>query len=297
MSRYRILIGMMSIGLLCWIGTGEAAFELTGSGARSMGLGGAYLALSEDVDGIWHNPSGMAAFEGMEVQLNYALPYGGLGDDLSIGSVGLLKSMGGLGNLGVGLSMLSSDVWKEQVFVGSLSREFGALGLGGSFKMLMWSAEGGTYGADLSKTGMTLDVGGIYCLGGMLGFEGIRLGVLLSNLLPANISDAGDDGGKLPMGIGLGVGLKKGNSLTSMELRMVGGDMEVRGGVEVMTTGMCLRLGGLGIANAEDMPKGEVDFGIGIALKGLQLDYAYTYPLITARELGGHQLFSLGYKF
>ena len=306
MRSHRILIGLIAVVLLC--GTSASQAAPSGGGARPAAMGGAYLALSEGVDGVWYNPSGMAGFEGAAIQLSYAMLYPGLGDDLAIGTAAGVISLGTLGNLGVGVSMLNCDLkekvgegigtntWKDQTLLGCYSRGFGSLSLGASFKMMMWDAEG-RYGAGVSKTSVTLDAGGMYRLGGMFGAEGIRLGVLVSNLMPANISESGDDGGKLPLGIGLGAAMERGNTLTSVDLHIVGGDLELRGGVEVQTAGLWLRLGGLGIANAEDMPKGEVDFGVGLALVGLQVDYAYIYPLLSERELGGHQFFTLGYKF
>lgn len=305
MLRYVILTGLIGVVLLWGVQTGEAAYPAS---AKSMAMGGAYVALSEGVDGVWHNPSGTAEFRGAAVQLGYAMLYGGLGDDVGVGSAAALLSLGSVGNLGVGVSMLSCDLrsqdaaggvtnaWRDQTLAGSFSREFGALSLGATLKMMMWSADG-QYGADASSSAMTLDVGALYRLGGMFGLESVRAGALLSNVLPANLSESDDDGGKLPLGVGLGIGVTRGSALGSMDLRLADGDVELRGGLEVETTGLRLRIGGLGIANAEDMPKGEVDFGIGTALKGVQLDYAYVYPLLTDRELGGHQLFTLGYKF
>ena len=50
---------------------------LAGAGARSLGMGGAFVALSDDATAVYWNPAGLAGLTRMEVQVQHAEQFGG----------------------------------------------------------------------------------------------------------------------------------------------------------------------------------------------------------------------------
>jgi len=55
-----------------------AAFQDMGWGARPLGMGGAFVAISDDVNASWWNPAGLDQLESREAGFMYAKPYMGL---------------------------------------------------------------------------------------------------------------------------------------------------------------------------------------------------------------------------
>lgn len=78
-----LLISSIPINLFC-------AFEDYGWGTRSMGLGGAYVALSDDSSGVFHNPAGISTMKNAEVSFMYA----GLLTGLDMESLGIMQTGG-----------------------------------------------------------------------------------------------------------------------------------------------------------------------------------------------------------
>ncbi|MBN1638193.1 MAG: UPF0164 family protein, partial [Ignavibacteriales bacterium] len=55
------------------VGTTAANFLKIGAGARAIGMGGAYTALSDDIYSVYYNPAGIARTEGTgQVSFNHA---------------------------------------------------------------------------------------------------------------------------------------------------------------------------------------------------------------------------------
>ena len=53
---------------------------LVGAGARSLGMGGAFVALSDDATAVYWNPAGLAGLARMEVQVQHTEQFGGTGN-------------------------------------------------------------------------------------------------------------------------------------------------------------------------------------------------------------------------
>ena len=85
------------------VGTTAAEFLQVGVGARAMAQGGAFVAAADDASALYWNPAGLAHLPGSEAILTHSEWLGGINFDYA--GVGL--HLGGLGTLGVSLTMLS----------------------------------------------------------------------------------------------------------------------------------------------------------------------------------------------
>jgi hypothetical protein len=85
------------------VGTSAANFLKIGIGARAQGMGGAYVAQANDATALYWNPAGIAFIEGREVVFNQVEWI----SDIKLQYLGTAFEVGGIGNLGVGVTYLS----------------------------------------------------------------------------------------------------------------------------------------------------------------------------------------------
>ena len=153
------------------------------AGARTVGLGGAFVATADDALGVLWNPAGlqwmdqnMAMFESVR-----------LFEDTSVNSLSFALPGSRLPSLGVSIVSLSSGNFQrtnelnnplgtfsegETAYLFSLAKGFGSrLSVGTNFKLVHQSVE------DFSGGGFGMDLGGIYQL-----TEGLRIGASVLNL-------------------------------------------------------------------------------------------------------------------
>jgi hypothetical protein len=95
------------------VGTTGAQFLELGVSARSMGMGGAFVAVSDDISAVYYNPAGLTSLLGKEVMFSYVdMPAG-----VQYGFIGLgtpLESVGGV--VGVGIYALTSGSMIERTY-------------------------------------------------------------------------------------------------------------------------------------------------------------------------------------
>lgn len=145
-----------------------AAFEeMDRLSARSMGMGGAFVAIAEDTAGGLINAAGLSENKGGVISLMGAQPLMGI-PDLSIGKyyVGAL-----LGSLNINLAHLSGSGLYSENLVGiayGLKLPFGISG-GVGLKLLQWSSETKEVPTPekLSKMGFSADLGFLYKMKGI----------------------------------------------------------------------------------------------------------------------------------
>lgn len=291
-------------GLILFIcGISEAAFfQTAGEGVRPMSMGGAFTAVSNDVNALWYNPGGLTELGGKEAGISYAKLFTGITDGGPGRSVGSFAApLGEKVGLGLGFSWLGVDVSSE--FVGavgvgiSMNEKFS---VGATAKLLSWSADGsvdpisGQQDENFSKSGFTLDVGLLYAVG----VEGLGLGVMAKNLIPPNISQSGGDDGKLPAEIKVGARYGIRGFLAAVDFDIMDTNkLRVGGEYKLPGTDLFLRGGGMSSVGAEEgSGGGDVDFGFGYVAQKVIFDYAYVYPLIFNDTSGSH-FFSFGLRF
>ena len=166
-------IGVFALAVLlapvCFAGVNAAPHLGMGSGARSLGLGGAFTAIADDATSTIWNPAGLPAVDDLTITLSSAR----LSLDRKHNFIGLIKKVGANG--GLGLAVVNAGVddipsrnaddqagssfnYNSNAYSLSYGHDLGAVSLGASARMLMdsfgdHSSESGFGGADIGLLG------------------------------------------------------------------------------------------------------------------------------------------------
>ena len=166
-------IGVFALAVLlapvCFAGVNAAPHLGMGSGARSLGLGGAFTAIADDATSTIWNPAGLPAVDDLTVTLSSTQ----LSLDRKHNFMGLIKKVGANG--GLGLALVNAGVndipsrsaddkagspfnYNSNAYSLSYGHDLGAVSLGASARMLMdsfgdHSSESGFGGVDVGLLG------------------------------------------------------------------------------------------------------------------------------------------------
>jgi len=282
-----------------------AFFDTAGKSARAMGMGEVFLVSSSDASGYWYNPAGLTRFETKQIGIGYGRPDASI-SDLMTSQINFVTPLGESGGLGLGLSYSGIDVASDMAISGaygiSLSERFS---IGANVKVLRWAAEGQkiAYGTgsddDISKVSFSLDLSAVYSFGELLGLDDFSTGVYLKDAIMPNISESGNDGGKLPIEIGIGLMTRKNDLIIGGDVAFVDGETVFRVGAESGIAGSNLKIRGgfiYGSDFKDELEKADIDIGLGYTFSSLMFDYAYNLP-ITFKETNGRHYVSFGISF
>lgn len=282
-----------------------AFFDTAGKSARAMGMGEVFLASSSDASGYWYNPAGLTKFETKQIGIVYGKPAAFI-SDLMTSQINFVTPIGESGGLGLGLSYSGIDVASDIAISGaygiSLSESFS---IGANVKVLRWAAEGQkiAYGTgtddDISKVSFSLDLSAVYSLGELVGLDDFSTGIYVKDAIMPNISESGDDGGKLPIEIGIGLMAQKNDLIIGGDVAFVDGETIFRVGAESSIAGSDLKIRGgfiYGSDFEDELEKADIDVGFGYVFSSLMFDYAYNLP-IAFEETNGRHYVSFGISF
>ncbi|MCI2430082.1 hypothetical protein LM602_04180 [Candidatus Acetothermia bacterium] len=317
MREYFKKFSVLLAALLVWLSASAVSaqesllslYELE-RGARPAAMGGAFTGLADDAYAVVYNPAALAFLERASVQ---GMIESRFGRALS-GS-----ALAGGRNLGVGLVFLniSQIHWRDEnnqpvqngsfdysqvgfTIAGGLS--LGDLPLGAGLSALSNLAVGLRLKILSTNTlpegsgaGFSLEPSFFYKLnGGALG--GLRLGLVLENLLNLGVTYGSGHRESFPMGIRLGV------SLSPMPTATIAADLEANGTLHLggeyrLTNGALARAGVQQIALRGGLFVNpllvQVSVGVGVRLRGIQIDYA----LLTHPELDLTHRFEGSFRF
>ncbi len=192
MKRFKI-IGLMLFLIIGFsraqvtkVGTTVANFLLIESGARAVGMGGAFVAVAEGPVAMYWNPSGIARADKFSTSFSrsdWLL-------DLSYNFVGAVLPVGNSGSLGVSAQFLSMDdmqitteFFPEGVENGYFSAGNYAVGVSYGFRLTDRFSMGFTgkliyeYISQSSATALAMDIGTLYTTE----FDGLQIGMSISN--------------------------------------------------------------------------------------------------------------------
>ncbi len=166
-------IGLVALGVLlapvCFAGVNAAPHLGMGSGARPLGMGGAFTAIADDATSTIWNPAGIPAVDDLTLTLSSAR----LSLDRKHSFIGLIKKVGTNGGLGLALINAGLDDipstdnrgirtgsfnYNSNAYSLSYGHDLGAVSLGISGRMLMdsfgdHSSESGFGGVDVGILG------------------------------------------------------------------------------------------------------------------------------------------------
>jgi len=306
-SKPKFILALSTVMVLVAASVAQGAFfDTAGQSARPMGMGEIFIASSGDASSYWYNPAGLSLCRVRQLDVSYGVITPSISSDLMKYQLNYVNPLGERSGFGLGISGLSADGASEMVISGAYGLSVGEnLALGGNVKVLRWAIEGqrdpyhNRNDEDLSKVSFSLDVSATYGLGEIFRLADFTTGVYVKNAIMPNISESGDDGGKLPIEIGLGVMGQRAGVIGEADAAFVNGQTVFRGGVEFPITGSNLKVrGGLiyGSDFEDDTEKTDFDFGFGYIFSSLIFDYAYNLPL-AFNETGGRHFISFGYSF
>lgn len=305
-----VSVGIVSAVLLIAMqayGANSSGFNFLkiGTGAKALGMGGAYSAIADGKDAMYWNAAGLSEVRDSEIGTTYMDYVVGI----KSGYVSYALPLNGKSGLGIALNYLDYGKIQEtsaEDITGETLSEFSAYDLA-------YSIGYGTKIGDRLAVG--LNVGMVkekikdYEAQGIMGDAGLKyslvpgkieLGLVGKNIgaqTKAFISEKGD----LPTEYHLGVGYKLNEGLVlGLEGVNDSNNSSVRAGAEYNWRQMVsLRMGFNSLINSDLKTGSSKDSttgfsgGLGLAYRGINIDYSY----LPFNELGDVHRMSLGLKF
>ncbi len=296
MRRPRIIFAymMLLIGLPIFAaaddGGTESVFNL-GAGARAMGMGNGYIALTEDATAVYYNPSGVPYLWSQQISFLHTVLFEGTVYDY-VAYVYPYSSIGGFGI--AGMRMGTDDIGRRDAFTD--------LGRFSSTQMQLMLSYGRRFGDDYSG-GVTLklahhaiddysDYGfGFDLAGRYLITEQLRAGIVLQDIIGARMKLI-DDNERTPFTFKAGLAYLYritdrpfSGALTFDVEKPEKRNVKIHTGLEIVhTSGLALRGG---------YDRDNVSLGLGIMYQQLSFDYAYKF----VEHLMDSHRFSLSFDF
>lgn len=280
-----VLCGVLALCLTVAVraqGTSGSQFLGIGMGARSIGMGGAYVSVADDGSSLYWNAAGLSRVSGRKLTVSHVSWF----EDVGYQFAGYAAPLGVEGAIGLALERGSVGSW-DNTGAGSIDAGdfYGALGygrrirpnlgLGASVKYLR-----STLG-DASAASYAFDLGVVYRVTGSL-----SLGGAARNIGPGLTFE--DETDPLPAALAFGGSYARGEYLFALDLEKQNDlSMVTRAGMEYTPLApLCLRGG---IVLGEDSALSPVMGGIGVNWNETWgLDYSYR-----PGDLGGAHWFSL----
>lgn len=281
-----------------------AYFDTAGMGARPVGMGEVFLVAGGSAADYWYNPAGLSGVKERQAGISYGIP-SGLGD-LSVSQVNMVTPFGN-GGLGIGIAYSGVDFSNEMVIGGAYGMSLlDRFALGGNVKLMRWALEGqddlytGTKDDDLSKISLSVDLSATAGIGNLFGLGDATAGVYMKNAIMPNISESGDDGGALPLEVGAGILVNRGDVLAEADLGISDGVTFIRLGAESAVSGSNMKIRGgmiVGSDFQDDIEQADITLGMGYRFGTLEFDYALNWPLAELEDTSGKHLISFGVSF
>ena len=297
---------------------------LIAPGARSDGMGRAYVAVADDANAMWWNPGAMAFAKGHDASFMYTKLVPDLADDVYFSYLSYVQHVEGWGGLGAGLGYLSYGTslatdqngdplgefksWEGALSVGYGTELMSNLGFGVGLKVVhvdLAPAEFTQEQKNGAGTTFAADLGGLYKIPTLPGLQNVpaALGMTIQNLGP-DISYIDVDQSD-PLGRNAKVGLAVYPYSNEVFRTLVAADfnrsllpksqwedMIYNVGTEVEFNRLiALRLGYIydKVGTIQD-----ATFGLGLMFKGIRVDYA---NVPQSKYLQSVNRFSASYHF
>jgi len=284
-------------------------FDNLGVHSRVIGIGGVYYGIGDAPYSVFYNPAGLAHLKRIEINSTYTNLFPGLEDE----SIYYLTASGVLpfepiGNFGAGITFLKTNHWQENTLILSYARNMvGSFGIGGSVKLLRWSAAAAPGEAPLSFFGLSFDAGAYYTLENFLGQGNLRFGAAVQDITQPSIAKNGSKDAALPMKLAAGIsyfspgydyligidGIKEGDAYY---LRLGAEFLAMKVRVLGVESGFYVRGGLNGVVNKIDSKQSSLNGGFGLFVEKFKFDYAYDHQL-EIKSIGGSHKLSIGYQF
>jgi hypothetical protein len=171
------------------VGTAAAQFLEIPVGARSVGMGDAFLATANDVSAVYYNPAGLTNLTRSEVGFTHNIWVAGISHDFAAFALPVRRLGGVLGISAIALTtgdMVERTIGQPEGTGRTFTASDLAVGITYSRKMTDRFSAGitwkyiGEYYADVKSHSWAADVGALY----VTDFNGMRIGMNMSNFGP-----------------------------------------------------------------------------------------------------------------
>jgi len=307
-----------------------AAFDTDGWGARPVGMGGAFTAVCDDANSIFHNAAGTARLKHMEGIFMHGIPFAGLDlkvwdDDtlefrdvnLGLNYLALTYPLGAYGTVGLGwINFNATDLYSENAISLNYAlqvvdsekrrrRTGNAIDLYSGLNLKLIShayslddndraAGDAVFGGDgtlTSKAGITADLG----LLGVINKE-ISLGLSIKNAIPANVGIYEKEY-LLPQ-VGIGAAYRYKDIKPAIDIVYKFGVPKIQRfnvGIGCEAWFLSKMIGVRAGLNLDWIGAG-FSFSKNSEMLGMQVDYSFNYPYLVRAQYGTHRL-ALTVKF
>ena len=201
------VLGSVLVSIFLCVGVTFAAFDDVGIGARPLGMGGAFVAVSDDANAAMHNPAGLGYIPVAGAGFTHVRMFSGV---VNYNYAGIVVPLGNAGCFGANWGRLNeeSGIYSENTVAFSYSKAvIETLSLGANLKMLNTSFDSGNtwvtenpYFVETSASGFTVDLGVL-----LKPVTGLSVGFSGGNLIPADISISESEEEKVPVNLRLGL--------------------------------------------------------------------------------------------
>lgn len=280
-----------------------------GNSARVASMGGSHIAVGNAPYSLFYNPAGIYSIKDLYLSTTYSSLFPGIVDDnLNYLALSGVVPFDFVGTFGVGGTFLNSELWKEYTINVTYARElFGNFAVGGTFKLLGWSAEAAPGESPLSYTGYTADIGAFYTFRTITPSSDLSLGVVAHNITQPSISKSGSSDANLPIQLGLGIAYNSDlyDYIISADVYKEEDQISIKSGAEFsvfsrallnLNTNLLIRMGYNRIVKSDFAEQSGLNGGFGLNIEKLEIDYAYQLPIELSNVGGSHKI-SLSYKF
>ncbi|MDD5688237.1 MAG: PorV/PorQ family protein [Elusimicrobia bacterium] len=305
-----VMLAVMIVGTICTAkleagaGTTAMQFLKVGIGAKQEGMGGAQVAVAEDVNSVYWNPAGLGSVSATELSFMHLSLYEGINYEyLAIGHPVNESSTIGLQIMYLNYGSMDKtleDVNGAYDAVGSVGT-FGAKDIGGAISYGKQVDDTINVGGSLKMVNQKIDTNNASGFGLDLGVEyvpvkgGIQLGLAIQNI-----------GGKvgsssMPSNIKAGLGKKLSafegeNNLTvaaDVNYRLDNTGIKENIGMELMIAEMIGIRAGYKIGYDEET----YTLGGGFKINGESSTFNIDYAFVPTKDLGDTHRISLGIRF
>lgn len=282
-------------------------FENLGVHSRVIALGGAFTGVGDASYTVFYNPAGLINLNRLEISSTYNQLFTGIEDDLYYLTFSSTVPLWKFGKFGAGLTHLKAGAWQENTLIMSYAKDIGNFGVGGSLKLLRWSALAAPGENSQNYMGFTFDTGIFYSIENVFGNGVVRFGAAAQDITQPSIAINGSDDAKLPMKLAAGIsyfsptynylvaidGVKEEeNYILKFGTEFLGAKTKLAG----VETGLFVRGGYSSIINDSPFKQSSLNGGFGVFINNLRIDYAYVNN-IEVVGIGGSHKFSLSYQF
>ena len=259
-----------------------------GTDAKSLAMGGAFVAVADNYSATYWNPAGLTQFSGVQLGGMNLQPYGigGLNFSFGGGAVTIQDFA-----FGASYGQLSANMSDQLGYADSDYDNYSETVIGGTFA---YGIDFANFGANVKSFQFKGESGFGFDLGTLMTFDGISLGVAATNVGGVNIADNSSVKSSYRLGVAAEL---LGRAVASAEVDLQGNSRLIKAGFEVLPIDQFAIRGGVQVPSSGG-PSFTV--GAGINLAGLTVDIAW---LQNNTEFAGNQgagdtlVLSAGFQF